>query len=268
MNAYFIRQSFLGEDSQILFAECRVGIIGLGGGGSHIVQQLAHIGFQRFTLYDPDRIEEHNLNRLIGSTKADVDCSRLKTTIARRTILNLQPNAHIIPIDKRWNENPNPLKRCDIVFGCVDTFSEREQLERTCRRYLIPYIDIGMDVNIGSDGIPVIGGQVILSLPSGPCMRCLEVITDERLSKEAAQYGDAGVHPQVVWPNGILASSAVGIAVDLITGWSHSKQRYVFLSYDGNRGTVMPHIRNSYMDQVNCPHFSLSYVGDPILNKL
>jgi molybdopterin/thiamine biosynthesis adenylyltransferase len=49
-----------------------VGLAGLGGGGSHIVQQLAHIGFQRFVVYEGDVVEESNLNRLVGATSIDV----------------------------------------------------------------------------------------------------------------------------------------------------------------------------------------------------
>src|ERR1700730_12183464 len=39
------------------------------------------------------------------------------------------------------------LRRCDVIFGCVDSYRERDELERFMRRFLIPYIDIGMDVH-------------------------------------------------------------------------------------------------------------------------
>jgi hypothetical protein len=45
-------------------------------------------------------------------------------------------------------------------------------------------------------------------------------LTDELLTQEAARYGDAGGRPQVIWSNGVLCSAAVGIIVDLLTGWS------------------------------------------------
>ena len=47
----------------------------------------------------------------------------------------------------------------------------RRELEIACRRYLMHYIDIGVDVH-GEDR-PVIGGQVMLSSPGGPCMTCM-----------------------------------------------------------------------------------------------
>jgi len=100
--------------------------------------------------------------------------------------------------------------------------SRTTAVEESNRRYLVHYIDIGMDVH----GIarPVIGGQLIQSSPGGLCMRCMGFLTDETLAREAGRYGNVGARPQVVWPNGVLASTAVGLAVDLVTNWTH-KQR-------------------------------------------
>jgi len=50
----FARQSFLGEARQAAIERCVVGLVGLGGAGSHIVQQLAHVGFLNYVLYDAD----------------------------------------------------------------------------------------------------------------------------------------------------------------------------------------------------------------------
>lgn len=58
------RQNFLGIDSDAILARTRVAIIGLGGGGSHVVQQLAHIGIGHFVIVDDDEISDSNLNRL------------------------------------------------------------------------------------------------------------------------------------------------------------------------------------------------------------
>ena len=70
--ADFSRQSFLGAQSERKLAETRVAIVGLGGGGSHIAQQLAHVGVGHFRLIDPDCMEASNLNRLVGATQSDV----------------------------------------------------------------------------------------------------------------------------------------------------------------------------------------------------
>ena len=136
------------------------------------------------------------------------------------------------------------------------------------RRFAIPYIDIGMDVHQVDGEPPRIGGQLILSMPGQPCMRCLGFLTEERIAAEVALYGAAGGRPQVIWPNGILASSAVGILVDLATGWSGALDRLVYLSYDGNAGTLISHVRLSYVDSAPCPHFPAHDVGTPTFRSL
>ena len=67
MPDWLLRQSFLGANSEEAFSKCHAAIIGLGGGGSHIAQQLAHLGVGNFVLFDPDHVEKTNLNRLVGS---------------------------------------------------------------------------------------------------------------------------------------------------------------------------------------------------------
>ena len=262
VSSKYSRQSFLGN--QALFEQCIVGIVGLGGGGSHIVQQLAHIGFSDFRIFDPDKIEDSNLNRLIGATAQDINASTPKTAIAERIIQSVNPSANVRLYPYKWQEEASALKECNIVFGCVDKYSERRELEICTRRYLIPYIDIGMDVFCVGNDSPRMAGQVILSMPPGPCMFCLGFLTEEKLAKEASKYGDAGPRPQVVWPNGILASTAVGIAVDLLTDWTLSLRKFVYLSYDGNNLTLTPRILSKSVTEKTCSHYTLSDLGDPI----
>lgn len=263
------RQSFLGPNSDEIIASATVGVVGLGGGGSHIVQQLAHVGFQNYVLYDSDVIEDSNLNRLIGGTVADVEAKRQKIEIATRLIQGLQPEAKIVAVPSRWQDDPLSLRTCDIVCGSVDGFAQRRELEIATRRYLIPLIDIGMDVQPSVDGQPPrMGGQVILSMPGDLCMTCMGFLNEQTLAKEAARYGAAGSRPQVVWPNGALASTAVGIAVDLLTDWTRSLRRSVYLSYDGNSHTMRPHVRMKFLETATCTHFPTENVGDPVFKTL
>jgi molybdopterin-synthase adenylyltransferase len=265
----YSRQSFLGQNSEEIFGSTTIGIVGLGGGGSHIEQQLAHVGFKKYILYDNDRAELSNLNRTVGMTVKDVALKSEKLEIAVRMIKGIHPGAEIIDIHTHWQENPIPLRECDIIFGCVDGFDERRQLEATARRYLIPYIDIGLDVHQISREVPRMAGQIILSMPGKPCLTCLGFLTEDKLAQEAAKYGAAGHRPQVIWGNGILASTAVGIAVDILTGWTKASPEAIYLLYDGNTGVVQPHPRLKFIDFSNpCIHFPLSNVGDPRLVTL
>lgn len=264
----FERQSFLGPASQVAIESARVGVVGLGGGGSHVTQQLAHLGFRHLRGFDGDVADETNLNRLIGARSEDVAAGKPKTDIARRLVDSLLPGSDAVFYHCRWQDHPEVLRSCDVVIGCVDSFAERRELEVACRRYIIPYIDIGMDIHQVGNEAPRMAGQVLLSMPSRPCMFCLGFLTEERLAKQAALYGAAGGRPQVVWPNGVLASTAVGIAVDLVTGWTLQRDREVYLSYDGNTGEIKPHVRLRYIERTSCDHFGFSDVGDPAFRPI
>ena len=262
------RQSFLGPDSDVVLESATIAIVGLGGGGSHAVQQAAHMGIGGYINVDPQTIEETNTNRLIGGTLADVDAELSKAVIAERLIRGLQPHARIISVGDSWNNCTDQLKTSDVIIGAVDSFKEREQLERFARRYLIPYIDIGMDVHdLGEKGF-LVSGQIIVSTPGAPCLRCCGLITDDRLNlkKEAERYGAAGGHPQVVWSNGVLASTAIGLLTQILTPWYQSPSAFVYLEYDGNKGTVS---RSAHMDTLSeyiCPHHPRDETGDPMFD--
>ena len=215
MMSDYARQSFLGADSQQVLAAARIGLVGYSGGGSHYGQQFGHIGVGHFVVVDPKKIIATHRPRFVGNEPEDVKEGWLKVDIAERQIKRGNPLAKVQKLAMTWQEATDPLLECDIIFGAVDSYKERDGLERFCRRNLIPYIDIGMDVRALSDDDYSISGQVVQSLPGGHCMRCCQFITDEKLAREAEDYGAAGPAPQVIWSNGVLASTAVGWGVAL-----------------------------------------------------
>lgn len=255
------RQSFLGPRLGPALQLARLAIIGLSGGGSHVVQQLAHIGFQHYLIFDPDIIEDTNLTRLVGATADDVAKKRAKTEIAERVIRSVQPRATLQAFQTRWQDKAEYLKCADLIFSCVDSFLCRRDLEVLARRYRIPLIDIGMDVVPNGQGHRMYG-QAALSLPGGPCFLCQKLLTEDLLAREGARYGSAGPQPQVVWANGVLASTAIGIALDLITGWSGPQSVHAFASFDGNTGSVSLDPRRRFCPP-HCTHFLDSEAGDP-----
>jgi hypothetical protein len=261
------RQSFLGAESQPRFARVHVAVLGLGGGGSHVVQQLAHVGFKNLTVCDPDRVEDTNLNRLVGATTEDALLKRPKVDIATRTVRGLAADAHVDAFFGKWEDHAEALRRADLVFGCLDGYAARRDIEEFTRRYLIPLIDVGLDVHRAEGVPPQMSGQVILSMPGEPCMWCLGYLNDIVLRREAEKYGDAGARPQVVWGNGVLASAAVGIAVDLLTGWT-GRRPPIFLEYDGNKQTLAPPERMQLLPARGpCPHYpddDVARHGDPV----
>ncbi|MDO8773511.1 MAG: ThiF family adenylyltransferase [Burkholderiaceae bacterium] len=256
------RQSFLGPTSEQNLAATTVGILGLGGGGSHIALQLAHLGVGGYVLIDPDTIDETNLNRLVNGTRADVQANQQKIRIAERTIRSVLPNARISAHAKPWQEVASELKHCDVIIGGLDSVIAKDEIDRFGKRFLIPYIDMGMDVHKVSDRF-LIAGQVVLTLPGGPCLRCMGVVTEAALATEARLYGAAGGKPQVVWPNGVLASTAVGLFTQLVCPWHDKPMTAAYLEYDGNKHTVSPSTRLAAIANRPCSHHNINETGEP-----
>src|SRR6266403_1068077 len=115
------RQNFLGKTSASILDSTQVAIVGLGGGGSHVAQQLGHLGVGEFVLVDPDVVENTNLNRLVGATQQDVAKSASKAAVAGRVIVGANPNARISIERARWQLCAIALRSCDVIFGCVDS---------------------------------------------------------------------------------------------------------------------------------------------------
>lgn len=257
------RQGFLGQNHEDVLGRYRVAVVGVGGGGTHFAQQLAHIGIRTVCVFDSDYMTEENQNREVGSVEKDIVEQTLKVDIAERLMKGIRSSTKIIKVPYRWQEQVEILRGCHVVFGCLDSFSDRAELEVTCRRYMQPLIDIGMDVHAIVDEY-AIGGQVILSMPGSLCMRCLGFITNELLAKEASRYGAAGPRAQVIWPNGVLASAAIGVFMQLITPWHKKHSSTVYLEYDGNTNALQTSNRLEVLQGRVCPHFSgQNHVGDP-----
>jgi hypothetical protein len=66
-----------------------------------------------------------------------------------------------------------------------------------------------------------------------------------------------------VWPNGTLASIAVGFFMKLVTPWETRKETPLLLEYDGDAQTVAQSYKLAYLPAC-CKHFdSLNELGDP-----
>ena len=254
MKARSTRQSFLGDDSDQILSATTVAVIGTSGGGSPLAQQLAHVGFGHVHLIDPAIAQEHHRHRLIGINSTFIENNAFKVEVVKTLMDNVNPEGKVFPHTVQWQEEHRILKECDLVFSCVDGYAARDEIERYVRSINLPLIDVGMDVNEFEHGYQICG-QVIMSVPGSHCMRCFGFITDQLLAKEAGKYGSAGGHPQVSWPNGTLACTAIGMAMAYLLPWHRQLQCDRYLEYDGNMMTIKPSSRLSHLRNVVCQHY-------------
>jgi molybdopterin/thiamine biosynthesis adenylyltransferase len=220
-----------GEDRQLLaigaaaqkrLAEATIAVLGNSGGGSHVTQQLIHAGAGELIVIDPDVVEITNLRRLVGATIDDLEVP--KPEIAVRTAAAVRPTVKVIPLAEAFPSTTtiNALRRVDVIIGCLDGWDVRDDLNTFAVRHRIPYIDIGIAVAGPTEHLGMrVGGQIAVVTPDGPCLRCMGLVTDERVeaSRRRRQgYADNEPEPQVVSLNGTVASEAVTTALMLLAG--------------------------------------------------
>lgn len=71
----------------------KVAVIGLGGIGTVIIENLIRCGLKTFVLFDPDRVSPSDLNRQVLYMPKDIN--RMKTDVVRDYILELDPTANV-----------------------------------------------------------------------------------------------------------------------------------------------------------------------------
>lgn len=225
----------LGASGQMKIGRTSVGIVGLGGVGSIVAQELVYLGVKEFLLIDDDIIEATNLHRLVGAGPTDV--GRQKTEVAKEHLSRVNPVARVndLVASVRSPEALLALKGCDVVFGCVDTDSARLILNELANAYLIPYIDCGVGIEVEEGKITQAGGRVVVWVPDRPCLLCAKevntrIAAEELESPEEREFrrqhgyvagGDAPA-PAVISLNGTVASLAVTGFLALVTGFRAS----------------------------------------------
>lgn len=245
------QEQLFGADGQEEISATRVAVVGVGGLGSHLVQQLAYLGVRDFLLVDPDRVEKTNLNRLIGAGPDDVRTGRLKVGVAKDLIHSIAPEAEVQTLDDVFISDAgfDLLMKSDVIFGSVDNEISRLVLNEFCQVNDISFIDTASDVDPRGPG-PGYGGRVVVSDGGGGCVVCLDLLDQEALDVEQAtenerrQRGEiygidtealGGAGPSVVSVNGLVASLAVTEFMNLVTGL---RQPQLYLRYDGSLGGV------------------------------
>ena len=234
-----------GTAGQAAVASLRVAIVGLGGTGSVVASQLAHLGVREMLLVDLDTVEETNLNRLVGSTPADV--GRPKVEVAARHVQAISPETKVAVVvgDVVDDHIAKELRGVDFIFACTDSQASRAVLNQLAYQYLIPCIDMGVGIHVNGDVIRFIAGRVQMLSAGLPCLICTdkldfeqvrrEMLTDEQRKADQYIQGAAVPQPAVISLNSSMSSAAVTMFLASVTGVPSAAR---MLSYDGKLGTM------------------------------
>lgn len=217
-----------GKEGQQILQSLKIGIVGLGGTGSIIAQQLAHLGVKEFLLIDPDILEESNLNRVVGTTRDDL--KKYKVDIASESIQRINPEAEVELIrgSVLRNSIAELLLDTDFAFSCTDSHGSRAILNQLAYQYLLPIIDMGVVIAVQNERIENISARTQLLAPGLACMVCgnlldyeevrRDLLTDFERKNDPYILNTETPAPAVISLNGTVASMAITMFLSSVVG--------------------------------------------------
>jgi len=259
---WFSRQALaLGSYGQAHLRRLRVAIIGLGGVGSLVNMQLAHLGVGELLLIDSDIVEVSNVSRIVGATQQDV--SAPKVAVAARYAQAVGFSRVEALAQDIGPDVERLLAGCDVVISCVDRQAPRALLNRIAYQYLVPVIDLGTAFRVNASGV-ICGdaGRVVVTGPGRPCLSCWGHIDADALRVEALNAEDRKVleregyidgatvaQPSVMAFNTVVAGAGVVELMRLTTGFAGAQSPPLRLAVSFSEGTVK---RNSLARSSQC----------------
>jgi len=184
--AVFDRQvRAFGPELQRILRLMNIGIVGLGGTGSPLAEQLCRLGVGQLTLFDGDEFDATNINRVYGATMSDV--GRPKVEIAQRHLEHIGLGAQIEAIARPITDEATArrITHCDLVFGCTDKQIPRAILMNVALKYGLPVIDLGVLIDSVEQRIRGVHGRVTTLMPGEACLYCRGRISPEAMRVEA-----------------------------------------------------------------------------------
>jgi hypothetical protein len=251
-DAWFARQALaLGARGQAELRRLRVAVVGLGGIGSVVSLQLAHLGVGELVLVDGDRVEPTNLSRIAGATKSDLGTYKVDVAARYAEALDLVAK---VECHREFvgPDHAGLLGSCDVVLSCVDRQTPRAMLNRLAYRWLVPVIDLGTIFRVNAAGTIIAdAGRVVVVGPGRPCLGCwghldphalrIEALSAaDRESEIRAGYIDGAVEaqPSVIAFNTLVAGAGVAELLRLATAFAGAEIPPLRLAFSFTDGTV------------------------------
>jgi len=133
------RQAISVSDQLTMFRSC-VCVVGCGGLGCYVIEELARLGVGKIVVVDPDVFEEHNLNRQLFSSPTNLGTA--KVNVAASRIGEINPAVTLIPVQAAFSlkNGVSLLDGCQIVVDALDSIKVRLDLAAICTSKSIPLV--------------------------------------------------------------------------------------------------------------------------------
>lgn len=246
-----------------------IAVVGVGGLGSVIAENLIHMGFQSVPLIDPDIVEITNLNRIVGAYYSDALESRLKVEVVGGHLRRINPDAvveaYAVGIE---DESVLPvLMRSDWIVVATDNHFSRYHAQRIALQLGVPLIAAGVNITVEEGRIADWSGEVIVTRSGdGLCLNCLgrinptlvaayehraDTIGDDLVSKGYVT-GQEVKEPAVKTLNSIVG----GVAAEMLLNQYTQRQANVPIwVYENNQHfSIYPDLAALGARQASCYH--------------
>jgi ubiquitin-like modifier-activating enzyme 5 len=171
-----------------------VAIIGLGGVGSVAAEMLTRCGIGKLLLFDYDKVELANMNRLfytpnqVGLTKTEAAQQSLsqinpdvKFEIYNYNITKVEHFAHFCQRLQQGSLTEGPV---DLVLGCVDNFEARMAINQACVELNQPWMESGVSEDAMSGHIQLIEPGITACFQCAPPLIVASGIDERTLKRE------------------------------------------------------------------------------------
>lgn len=142
----------------------RVLVVGCGGLGGHIIDQLSRIGVGFLRVVDGDVFEFSNLNRQLLSNVALLGVSKAKVAVDH--IAKINPDVSVEAVEAFLTESNvvDLLADCDLVMDALDNIQSRKILATACEQAKIPYVYGAIQGWVAQVAISMPGDNLIAKL--------------------------------------------------------------------------------------------------------
>ncbi|ABQ26602.1 HesA/MoeB/ThiF family protein [Geotalea uraniireducens] len=137
---YQRNRNMISVTEQLKLYRSKVAVIGCGGLGGYIIEELARLGIGGIVAIDPDIFEEHNLNRQLLSSPGALGKAKVEAALARVNEVN--PAVTVTPIKDAFctANGPELLKGVTVAVDALDSIAYRLELAETCTELEIPMV--------------------------------------------------------------------------------------------------------------------------------
>lgn len=161
---YARNKKTLSDEDQLKLSTSCVAIVGCGGLGGYIAEELARIGVGRLVLIDGDRLEVSNLNRQIMAS--ELNLGQWKVEAARDRLQSVNSEVQVEGIRGWFEEEKGPelFREVDLVCDALDSLLTRVVLERVCHQMELPLVFASIAGWFGQIGVSLPGDFSVLHL--------------------------------------------------------------------------------------------------------